>query len=160
MTKPDPARQLHFDSLDDLLDDARRIAVHPDAPTRGAWSASQNVWHVARYLQASVEGYPFTVAWWMKLIGPFMKNRVISKAMPPGFKAPQYVAAHMEPQSVSEEQTAMPQALALLEHWVGQAKERGYIPANPVFGRMTAQQWEALHCRHAELHFGLIELED
>ena len=44
--------------------------------------------------------------------------------------------------------------------WVGKAKEQGFLPANPAFGKMDRQQWVDLHCRHAELHFGLIELGD
>ena len=160
MAKLQHARELHFDTLDELLADAERIAVHPDAPTRGAWSASQNIWHVARYIQASVEGYPFLPPWWMKLIGPLMKRRLITQRMSPGFKAPSNVAKHMEPQSVSDEQTAIGPAVALLREWVGKAKSQGFIPANPVFGKMTARQWEQLHCRHAEHHFGLIALPD
>jgi hypothetical protein len=159
MTKPTRARQLHFDTLDDILAEARHIAERPDAPTRGRWSASQNVWHVARYLQASVEGYPFDTPWWMKLVGKLLKNRATNKPMASGFKTPAYVSKHMEPQSVSADETNMESALKLLETWAGKAKTEGYIPANPVFGPMAAAQWEQLHCRHAELHFGLVELD-
>ncbi|MFN3166446.1 MAG: DUF1569 domain-containing protein [Phycisphaeraceae bacterium] len=160
MTKPTRARQLHFDTLDDVLAEARRIAEHPDAPTRGAWSASQNIWHVARYLQASVEGYPFKVPWWMKLVGPLMKHRMTSKPMASGFNAPRSVAEHMEPQNVDPSLTTMDRSLGLLETWVAKANEQGFIPRNPAFGTMTTQQWIDLHCRHAELHLGLIEIND
>ena len=61
---------------------------------------------------------------------------------------------------VSEEQTAMGPAIEKLEQWVGKANDQGFIPANPVFGKMSTQQWVDLHCRHAELHFGLIERKD
>ena len=160
MAKLMPARQLRFDRLDDVLNDARRIAEQGGPPTRGAWTASENIWHVARYLQASVEGYPFSAPWWMKLIGPMLKKRMISKPMSSGFKAPANVSKHMEPQSVSAQQTTMENAMRLLEDTIAKAKAQGYLPANPVFGKMSAREWEQLHCRHAELHFGLIELAD
>lgn len=158
MPKPQIARELHFQDLDAVLAEARRIAEHPDAPTRGSWSASQNLWHVARYLQASVEGYPFKAPLWMKLVGPLMKSRIISKGMATGFKTPSYVAEHMEPQRQDPAQTAMGPALELLETWADKAKRQGFIAVNPVFGKMSRDQWIALHCRHAEMHFGLIEL--
>ena len=160
MTKPQPARVLRFDTLDQVLADAKKIAEHPDAPTRGNWSASQNIWHVARYLQASVEGYPFQVPWWMKLVGPLMKKSMTTKAMSSGYNAPKAVAIEMEPQNIDPALTAMGPALALLEEWVGKAKDQGFIPRNPAFGPMTTEQWVGLHCRHAEMHFGMIDLKD
>lgn len=160
MPKAQIARNLHFDTLDDLLADARRIAQQPDAPTRGSWSASQNIWHVARYLQASVEGYPFAVPWYLKLIGPLMKKRMITKTMSPGYTTPRKVSHEMEPQNVDPTLTTMDQAIQLLETWAGKANEQGFIERNPAFGPMDRQQWVDLHCRHAELHFGLVELSD
>lgn len=159
MAKAQPARTLHFQSLGDILAEGMRIAARPEAPTRGAWSASENIWHVARYIQASVEGYPFKVPWWMKLIGPLMKKRVTGRAMPAGFYTPAYVSRHMEPQSADASQTVMHNAIALLETWVARAEAEGYIDANPLFGKMSREQWVALHCRHAELHFGMIDLD-
>lgn len=158
MTKAEPARKLQFDTLDQVVEEARRIAQHPDAPTRGNWSASENIWHVARYLQASVEGYPFQVPWWMKLVGALMKNRFVSKPMSPGFNTNPSVKTHMEPGGKNVGEITMDRAVGLLEEWVGKANTQGFIPANPVFGKMTTQQWVGLHCRHAELHFGMVEL--
>ena len=160
MAKAEIARDLHFDTLDDLLAEAKRIAEQPDAPTRGSWSASQNIWHVARYLQASVEGYPFQVPWFMKIVGPLMKKRMITKTMSSGYNAPKQVGKAMEPQNIDPSLTAMGPAIELLEIWVGKAKAEGFLPRNPAFGKMDRQQWIDLHCRHAELHFGLVELSD
>ena len=158
MAKFEPARQLHFDSLDQVLAEAKRIEQHPDAATVGTWTASQNIWHVARYIQASVEGYPFTVPWYFKLLGPMIKKKMISSKMASGFKTDDGVQEHMEPQRQPAEETTMERAVPMLERWVNEAKAKGFIAKNPVFGRMTTEQWVALHCRHAELHFGLIEL--
>lgn len=158
MAKAELARTLRFDSLDEVLAEARKIAEQPDAPTRGRWSASENIWHVARYLQASVEGYPFKVPILFKVIGPLMKNRMTTKTMSPGYNSPKAIASEMEPQNIDPGLTQMDPAVALLDEWVGQANAQGFIPRNPAFGKMNTRQWVALHCRHAELHFGLIEI--
>ena len=155
----DLARELHFDSLDELLAEARRIAEKPDTPTRGKWNAAENIWHVARYVQASVEGYPFKPPFFFRLIGPLMKSGMISKTMRAGFKAPEMMHKHMEPGGSEVGEIDMARAIGLLEEWVAKANEQGFIPRNPAFGKMDRQQWVALHCRHAELHFGLIELD-
>ena len=160
MTKPTLARELNFKTLDDILADAKRIAEHPDASSRGNWTPSQNIWHVARYIQASVQGYPFSVPWYFKLIGPLMKKRMTTKTMPWGFKTAPEVAKQMEPQSFPPEETAIGPAMQKLEEWVGKAKAQGFIATNPVFGKLTQEQWVGLHCRHAELHFGLVDLKD
>ena len=31
---------------------------------------------------------------------------------------------------------------------------------SPVFGPMTHEEWEQLHCRHAELHFSFIHKDE
>lgn len=156
-SKPQIARTLTFSSLDDIVAEARLIAADEQVRARGNWTPAGNIWHVARYIQASVEGYPFTVPWWMRLVGPLMKGRMIGRTMSAGFKAPANVSAHMEPGGSKAPEPTMAEAIETLETWVANAKQEGYIPANPVFGKMTAVQWEQLHCRHAELHFGLIE---
>ena len=160
MPKAQIARELHFDTIDDMLADAKRIAAQSDAATRGNWNAAENIWHVARYLQASVEGYPFTPPLFFRMIGPFLKKGLISKTMRSGFKTPEMIHKHMEPGGSEVGEITMDRAIGLLEEWVGKANEQGYIPRNPAFGTMDRQQWTDLHCRHAELHFGLIEIKD
>lgn len=160
MPKLQPARVLRFETLDDLLADARRVAANPDVTTRGKWTAAESIWHVARYIQASVEGYPFKPPLLFRLIGPLLKSGMISKPLKSGFKTPAQMHRHMEPGGSEVGEITMDRAIGLIEEWVGKADAQGFIPVNPAFGKMNRQQWVALHCRHAELHFGFIELPD
>ncbi|MEM1355135.1 MAG: DUF1569 domain-containing protein [Planctomycetota bacterium] len=155
MPKPEFARDLHFPDLDALLDDAREIARQPDAPTRGNWTPAQTIWHVARFVQFSVEGYPFSVSPLFKILGRLMKKSMTTKRMKPGVNLPTKVAAAVVP----DPETSMGDAIDLMEHWIGEARSRGFLPTNPMLGPMTRGQWVGLHCRHAEMHFGLIELD-
>lgn len=158
MANIERARMLTFESLDDVLAEALRVAERPDAPTRGKWTAAENVWHVARYVQASVEGYPFKSPLLFKLLGPLLKSGMIRKAMKSGFNTPASVKKHMEPGGSEVGEITMDRAMATLEEWTQKAGDQGFIPTNPVFGKMTREQWVALHCRHAEMHLGLIEI--
>lgn len=155
MPKPELARDLHFPDLDALLADARAIAAQPNVTTRGNWTAAQTVWHVAKFVQLSVDGYTFKVSPVFKLLGRLMKKQMTTKRMKPGITLPGNVASVVVPKPG----TTMPEAIGLLEHWIEQEKSRGFLPANPMLGPMTRDQWVGLHCRHAEMHFGLIELK-
>ncbi|MBX2851275.1 MAG: DUF1569 domain-containing protein [Phycisphaeraceae bacterium] len=156
MSKPTLARELHLATLDDLLAEAKRIAAQPDATSRGAWTPAQNIWHVGRFIKAGVEGYPAKVPLILKIIGPLMKKRFTTKGFSPGIKLPSQAADHM----VAPADTTIEQAMDMFETAMQGAKDKGFLPRNPMMGKMTQQQWVDLHCRHAEMHFGLIELKD
>lgn len=156
MTKPAKARELKFSTLDDILAEAKRIAAQPDVASRGTWTAAQNIWHVGRFIKAGVEGYPAKVPLFLKLLGPLMKKQFTTKGFNPGIKLPKQAADHM----VAPVETTIQQAMDMLETSVQGAKEKGFLPKNPMMGKMTPQQWVDLHCRHAEMHFGMIELKD
>ncbi|MEO0476493.1 MAG: DUF1569 domain-containing protein [Planctomycetota bacterium] len=157
MPKISLARELRFETLDDILAEARLIAAQPDATTRGSWTLAQNLWHVGRFIQAGVEGYPAKVPFILKLIGPLFKKKFTTKGFKPGvIKLPSQAAEHV----VAPADTTIEQAMELFEAAVQGAKDKGFLPKNPMMGKMTQQEWSALHCRHAEMHFGLIERTD
>jgi hypothetical protein len=156
MSKPTLARELHLTTLDDILAEAKRIAAQPDATSRGTWTPAQNIWHVGRFIKAGVEGYPAKVPFILKLIGPLLKKRFTTTGFSPGIKLPSQAADHM----VAPADTTIEQAMDMFETAVQGAKDKGFLPKNPMMGKMTPQQWIDLHCRHAEMHFGLIELKD
>ena len=156
MAKPTLARELDLATLDDVLAEAKRIAAQPGATSRGAWTPAQNVWHVGRFIKAGVEGYPAKVPLLLKLLGPLFKKQFTTKGFSPGIKLPQQAADHM----VAPAGTTIEQAMDMLETAVQGAKGKGFLPKNPMMGKMTQQQWVALHCRHAEMHFGLIDLKN
>lgn len=156
MAKPTLVRELHFSNLDEILAEAKRIAAQPECPSRGTWTPAQNIWHVGRVILASVEGFPADVPFFFKLVGPLLRNRFTQRAFNPGITVPSKLAEHF----VADSTVTANQALELFEQAVAKRRDQGYIPASPLFGKMTSQQWEQMHCRHAEMHFGLIELED
>ena len=157
MAKLTLARELRFETLDDILAEARRIAAQPDAASRGSWTPAQNLWHVGRFIKAGVEGYPAKVPFILKLIGPLFKKKFTTKGFTPGvIKLPSLAAEHV----VAPADTTVEQAMELFESAVQGAKDKGFLPKNPMMGKMTQQEWIDLHCRHAEMHFGLIELKD
>lgn len=156
MPKPVIIRSLRFESLDEIEAEAHRLVAHPDPPTTGNWTPAQSIWHVARYIRASVEGYPTQMPWLMRKFGPLMKRRTLERGFKPGWKLPQSTNQHM----VADAQTTGEQAIEMMREWVHRSKTDGFLPQNPILGPMTREDWIALHCRHAEMHFGLFDLAD
>lgn len=156
MSKPVLARELHLLTLDDILAEGKRIAAKPGARSRGTWTVAQNIWHVGRFIKAGVEGYPAKVPVFLKILGPLLIKQFTTKGFRPGIKLPAKAASHM----VAPVETTIEQAMDMFETAIQSAKDKGFLPKNPMMGKMTQQQWIDLHCRHAEMHFGLIELTD
>jgi hypothetical protein len=118
----------------------------------GNWSLDQCCQHLGRWIEFSLDGFPFQYPWPYRLLGRLA--RLVSwcwlvwLAMRPGFVNPPSVRA-VEPDS-----SIVPgQGAACLLQQIGriQAGERMTQPS-PVEGGISHEQWCYFHLRHAELH--------
>ena len=147
-----PRRELHFNSLDDLVRDIQ--AFNGDEPaSTGNWSAAQNVEHVAALIDASVDGLSFKVPLMVRMMVRLMRNRFLTKGLNPGIKLPADVPAALKPGP----ETRYADAIEHLSRAVERAKRQRMTTRSPVFGQLSHKQWVQLHCRHAELHFSFIK---
>jgi len=85
--------------------------------------------------------------WFLRLIGPFVKRRIIKNGMSSGFKLPKEREATAFPAASSPQE-----ALGKLRAAVGRLKQERMTARHPVFGKLTHEEWTRLHLRHAELH--------
>jgi hypothetical protein len=150
-------RELHFDTLQQILDDAQTVTAggDPDAVRcLGNWSAAQNIHHVAQTIRMSREGFgDVTVPLPMKLIGNVLRiTGRTAKPFPAGIKPPPKVAASFAP----PDDIDLPAALQLLADQVRLATPGSLTAKSPLFGRLSDAQWRELHCRHGELHLSFL----
>ena len=143
-------REVHYQSLEDVLDDARRCA-EDGSTSIGNWSVSQILHHLSVTLHASIDGFGFRVFWPKRLLARiFVKNKVLSQGMSPGVKLPTRVTRLVP--------TEMPVEDALLQ--LSTAVERYQVnpsrASHPVFGRFTSEEYDQFQLRHAELHMSFI----
>ena len=145
-------RNLRFESLDDLVADAEGVLSVPHETT-GNWNASQIVGHVTDLIAVANGHRTLHVPWPLRLAGRVAKRfGLLNRPIKPGFKAPGGVQ-----QRVQEHAGKTPeQALAYLRSEAQHAENHAMTRPNPFFGRLTHDQWETLHCRHAELHFSFM----
>ena len=146
--KVEGRRDVHFDSLDEMLSDARRLAVAENVRTLGNWSQGQIYEHLARSLDTSIDGADFKLPaparWLMTLL---MKKKFLSKPIPPGFKT----TDHFIPG-----ETSTADGLASLEKAVQRQKDETTRVMHPAFGNITLEEWNQFNLRHAEMHMSFL----
>ncbi len=143
-------RRLSFTSLDDIQADVEALdgsAIR----TTGNWTAAQIVQNVTDVITLSVDGFGFKLALPLRVLGRLLRSRALTKPMRPGFSVPPAMRAMLP-----SDQLPFEQAVASLRQAIGRTKSERMTKASPLLGQMTHEQWEQLHCRHAEMHLSFI----
>ena len=152
------SRDLSFTTLDEILADIHALPSE-GLTASGNWSPAGNVDHVAKFLRFSAEGFPegkppLTMRLAFRLMIKVLGKRLFLMKLKPGrVKLP----AAMD-WAMPEEGLAWPDAVKRLEDAVASAKRHGMKQPSPIAGHLSEERWTMLHCRHAEMHLGLIQL--
>lgn len=154
-TKTAPRRELDFPTLSDALADAESVAAGPHETT-GNWSFGQILEHLARSIDANLDGVeakpPLPLRLFGPLMYPMMKRMVFGKAMVPGFTLP----ARFRPQFNPDGDPPLEEALAHYRNAVERANATTELKKHPFFGIMSMEEFNTLHTRHAALHLSFV----
>lgn len=142
-------RTLHFASYDDILNDVHTLAAGP-VRQLGNWSLGGVCEHLAKGMNYGIDGAPFQVAWYLRVVGPIIKKRFLARPMTPGFKLPSNAAPYLPSSSANDA------GIAELEGAIHRMRTIAERKPHVIFGRMTREQWDQLHFRHAEMHLSFI----
>lgn len=145
-------RTLHFRSLADLLADIETLDHRGDVRSIGKWTPAQNVEHIARFIDASIDGFTVKAPLLMRIAGRLVKRMVLRRPMSPGFRLPVSMEPFIPPPS-----TSWDEAVSHLRRGVARAGRSMMHAKSPAFGRLNHDEWERLHCRHAEMHFSFLK---
>jgi hypothetical protein len=145
----DSRRALRFSSYQEMIDCARGLS---EVPTRqlGNWSLGQICQHLAVAIDASIDGAPFKPAMWLRVFGPLVKKRYLTRPMHSGFQLPANATA------LIPGETSTADGIAALEKSIGRLAETSVRKPHAVFGKLTRDEWDQLQLRHAEMHLGFI----
>lgn len=147
-------RPLHFNSFTDLRTELNRLEAAHHAgtlTTTGNWTPGQNLHHVATWIAGYLDGVTIKIALPLRLVGPFLKKRFMTKGYPPGLPVP----GGMRPDECSFEEGAA-HLRAQLDRLDAGASLEG---PNPFFGHLTHDEATRIHLRHAEHHLGYLHVE-
>jgi hypothetical protein len=118
----------------------------------GNWSLDQCCQHLGRWIEFSIDGFPFQYPWHLRVLARLMRlvswRWLVDLAARPGFVNPPGVRA-VEPDAAIPDGEGVRYLLKQLARV--QAGERMLQPS-PVEGPLTHEQWCYFHLRHAELH--------
>ena len=143
-------RTLHFATLADCLADAEMLA-RSRVRCLGNWSAGQIFQHVATGMNSSIDGARFKPSLLFRLILPLFKKRILTKGMTPGFKLPPAAARVLVPGDTDTEA-----GLAAIRSAIARLQTEENRAPSPFLGKLTREESDQLHLRHAELHFSFI----
>ena len=135
-------RQLRFAAFDDIVADADKLAASPNTRMLGNWPLSQNLLHLSIAIDRSIDDTFGLAPWYIRLLGPFIKRRILTKGMSPGFRLPKEFEATYFPAGHSSQE-----ALDGLRKAVGRTRSERMTGRHPVLGKMTHDEWTQLHLR-------------
>jgi hypothetical protein len=75
-------RQLEFRSYQEMLDDVHTLAAGPHRKL-GNWSLSEVCQHLSKTIHMSIDGAERRFPWYLRMLGPLLKNRIINNPMNP-----------------------------------------------------------------------------
>jgi Protein of unknown function (DUF1569) len=143
-------RELHFETIEDILADVERLNLGK-VKTLGNWSGGQILKHLAIVMNDCIDGAAFRLAWPIRMLGRVMKKRILTKGMTPGFQLKRQAAGALVPPALSWEE-----GLNIFRTAVHRLQTESKRAPSPFLGEMTREEWNQLHCRHAELHLSFL----
>jgi hypothetical protein len=141
---------LHFDRIEDILAEVERLN-QGKVQALGNWSCGQVLKHLAAVMNGSIDGGLGRFPWHFRMMGRLFKKRLLRMQMPPGFQLKGQAAAALVPPATTWEE-----GLHVFREAVRRQQTEPNRGPNPFLGSMTREQWEQLHCRHAELHLSFL----
>jgi hypothetical protein len=143
-------REVHYTTLQDVLADAERL-THGEFNTLGNWSAGQIFLHLARSMNDSIDGSDMRLPWYLKLLGPLLKKKLLGGPMAPGVMLPESVAKVTVPGPTTTEE-----GMAALRSAIARLESESKRAPSPFLGAMTKEEWNRLHLNHSALHMSFL----
>ncbi len=150
-------RKLHFETIDQLLEEIDRV-VEADRAGQiralGAWTPGQILGHVAAWIEYGYDGYPMKrVPWLVRLLLRRQLKKFMKQGMPAGVRIPRVADGTYGIDDMPTEQAAERLRLAL-------GRLQRQEPAkfdSPAFGKLSEDDRIRLNLMHAELHLSFLQ---
>ncbi len=141
-------REVSYQTMDDIVTDAEKLVASPTTRTIGNWPLDKLIMHLSKTVHKSIDGFESKAPLVIRLIMPFFKSKIINaKELKPGINLPKATVPLAYPEAGS-----LHEALDDLRRAVARSKTERMTANHPAFGRMTHEEWNALHLRHSAMH--------
>lgn len=143
-------RLLHFESLDQMMADVKRLAVADQAGRLrrlGNWTLGQALGHLAAWAGYGYTAAPLRTPFLIRLILRLRKRKFLRGPMSAGVKIPRVPGG-----TLATEPLSLAEGLSRLERVMERLKVEAPTFPSPALGQLTHEEAMALSLRHAELH--------
>ena len=145
-------RSVKICTYDDIQSDAESLMRGGRIRSLGNWTAGQNFEHLAKSMDACIDGVDFQLAWPMRMLASLFRNRFLNSPFKPGFQLPVKMEPAFGPSESISDEDGFRKLVAAIQRLKTTAKRA----PSPAFGEMPESDWIKLHCRHAELHLSFL----
>ena len=151
MAKP-MRRTIRFQNAGEALREIEKLVAADRAGTlshTGNWDLGKTLGHVATWCEFAFDGYPDVtrVALPMRLVLRGMRNTILNRGMMTGIKVGKVPGGTLGLEDITTEA-----GLQRFQPVFDRINSECPTAINPIFGRLTHEQWIALQLRHLELH--------
>ena len=141
-------RVLAFKDFGELLQEVQRLI--PAHRTVGRWTLAQVCRHLADTITGSMDGFDLRRH---RLKRFFLSKRLLQytyrHGIPPGYT--------IDPKLTPPPNVKLDEALAAMERAVERYRSyRGRLRAYPLFGDLSREKWDQLHCFHGAHHLSFV----
>ncbi len=143
-------RRVHYDSYDEALADAERLAAIP-VRTLGNWSYGQILRHLAKTVNMTIDGTSLKAPAPIRLLARlFLKKRMLTRTLSPGFRLPKRA------RSLLPEETSVAEGLELFRAAVQRTRTESQRAPSPLLGKLTPEEADQFQLRHIEMHMSFV----
>jgi hypothetical protein len=140
-------RELHFNSLADILAEAENLASRP-CRQLGNWSLGYSLYHLAGPMKFALDGADFRVPFYIRWIAPLFKKQFLNRPMKPGFNLPKDADERLLPKREVSTQEGLNELRTAIDRMDREPQRH----PSPFLGKLTPEEVDKLNCRHAEMH--------
>jgi Protein of unknown function (DUF1569) len=150
-------RTLRFESIDQVIDEANRLAMAERAGRLshlGNWSLGQALGHLAAWTGFSFTGVPLRPPFFIRWILRWRKKQFLYGPMRAGVKIPGVPGG-----TLATDPLSLDEGFDRFQRIMLRLKKEPPTARSPIFGHMTHEESIALTLRHAELHLSFFVAE-
>jgi hypothetical protein len=145
-------RKLHFAQLEEIRAEVEQLAQARALRPLGNWSAGQIFKHLANTMNKCIDGFEHPLPRPLRFVVRLLfKRKFLTQPMKAGFQLPRKAATELIPSA-----TTLEEGLRSLRQALDRLQVETQRALNPVLGPLTRDEWDQVHCRHAELHLSFL----
>ncbi len=148
MIRETQRRSLVFGNIGDILPDIQRL--QNGCRSLGTWSLGQTCQHLADSFHGSIDGFDLRNH---RIKRFFLHKKMLQYALTKGIPKNYTVDPNLTPNDDVPLDDAIQALTSAIDRY---QKYQGFLHPHPLFGKMSRENWDRIHCIHSAHHLSLL----